>query len=199
MRLPNFLAADGFDPTIIVLIVVLVLFVVFMFVMPIFTKRKNGQVPELYANLEVGDKVMTIGGIIGTVLEIKEKTPTDKEILIESGAEGSKTSLWLDIKGLYQNLTKPPQPTNFFGRPKNPVKPDEVVAEPVIEDVATEPEPQAEATETPADPFTPDVAEPQAEPEVTAEPEVAAEPEVKEELTAPAAKTAPAGSTRKKK
>ncbi|MCL2062122.1 MAG: preprotein translocase subunit YajC [Firmicutes bacterium] len=124
----NFLAANFFaneggffsEPSSYILIVMLVLFVVVMFVFPIFSKRKKGQVNDLYVNLEVGDKIMTIGGILGTILEIKERSPMDKEILIETGAEGSKTTLWIDLKGVYENKSKPMPETNFFGRPKNP-------------------------------------------------------------------------------
>jgi len=95
-----------------------------MFLLPMFTnKKRSAQVNDLYGNLAVGDKVMTIGGIIGTIVRIKTRSTGEKEILIETGEEGSKTSLWLDQKGIYQNLTKPPIPTNFFGKPKTEAAP----------------------------------------------------------------------------
>jgi preprotein translocase subunit YajC len=150
----KFISADGFfsDPSMIMLIVLLGLFVVAMFVMPLFTKRKKNQVNDLYANLAVGDKIMTIGGIIGTVIEIKERSPNDKDLLIETGSEGSKTTIWLDLKGLYQNLSKPPVPTNFFGKPKNvPAKTE--AADEVSEAAPAEtqePEEEAEPFDAPA-------------------------------------------------
>ncbi|MCL2798320.1 MAG: preprotein translocase subunit YajC [Firmicutes bacterium] len=124
----NFLAADGAaagceglftDPLTIVMMVVLVVFVAAMFIWPMFSRKKNStQANELYANLAPGDKVMTIGGIIGTIVEIEELSPVDKKILIETGAEGQKTTLWLDIKGIYQNISKPPpeRPGLFGGK-----------------------------------------------------------------------------------
>ena len=134
-----FFAADGDSPAGflenpmgIVLIVVLVLLLAGVFIMPMFTNRKkNSQANDLYANLTPGCKIMTIGGIIGTIVEVNERSPVDKELLIETGAEGSKTTLWIDLKGVYQNLSKPAQPTNFFGRPKT--------TGPVAQNVTVEP------------------------------------------------------------
>jgi len=102
-----------------VMLAVLGLLLIGMIVMPILTrKRQGGQINELYSNLRVGDKIMTIGGIIGTVVEIKEKSPVDKEILIKTGEVGNETILLIDIKAIYQNLTRPAAPVDFFGRPK---------------------------------------------------------------------------------
>ena len=115
----KFFAAMEFDPVTIVIIVAVVLVFVGMIIMPMFTKkRQNNQVNDLYSNLSSGDEVMTIGGIVGTVIKIEETSPVDKKILIETGAEGNKTTIWLDIKGIYQNLSKPAVETNFFGKPK---------------------------------------------------------------------------------
>ena len=123
--LNNFLSAEGglFDDAVVIIVIVaLVLLVGAMIIMPMFTsKKRNSQTNALYSNLSPGDKVMTIGGIIGTILEIAERSPADKELLIETGAEGSKTTLWIDLKGVYQNLSKPAAETNFFGKPKEPI------------------------------------------------------------------------------
>ncbi|MCL2375600.1 MAG: preprotein translocase subunit YajC [Firmicutes bacterium] len=110
-----------------------------MFLLPMFTnKNRSAQVNDLYGNLSVGDKVMTIGGIIGTIVRIKTRSTGEKEILIEPGEEGSKTSLWLDQKGIYQNLTKPPIPTNFFGKPKTEAAP--AVAATTVSETVTDAE-----------------------------------------------------------
>ena len=107
------------EPITIIMIVIVAIVFVGMLIMPMFTnKKRNAQQNDLYTNLAPGDEIMTIGGIVATVLEIEEVSPVDKRILIESGAEGSKTTLWLDIKGIFSNLSKPAQETNFFGKPK---------------------------------------------------------------------------------
>ena len=107
-------------PTVI-MIVIVVLVLAGMIIMPMFTnKKRNNQANELYSNLAPGDRIMTIGGIIGVVVQIEETSPVEKRILIETGAEGSKTTIWLDVKGIYQNLSKPPpEKTGLFGKSKS--------------------------------------------------------------------------------
>lgn len=69
-----------------VLLVVMV--AVFYFVMIRPQKKQEKQIAEMRDSLAVGDEVVTIGGIIGTVLIIKE----DK-IMIETGNDRTKLTI----------------------------------------------------------------------------------------------------------
>ena len=110
-----------------ILIALLVVMVVVLIVLPMFTnKRRNKAVNELYNSIRPGDIIKTVGGIIGEVKEIKELSPVDKQMVIETGAEGSKTTMVFDIQAVYQVIDKVAAPT--------PIQPTETVAtEPVAE------------------------------------------------------------------
>ena len=69
-----------------VLLVVMV--VVFCFVMIRPQKKQEKQIAEMRDSLAVGDEVVTIGGIIGTVLIIK-----DDKIMIETGNDRTKLTI----------------------------------------------------------------------------------------------------------
>ncbi|MDR2201745.1 MAG: preprotein translocase subunit YajC [Clostridiales bacterium] len=89
-----------------ILLGLIIVLIAALVIMPIFTnRRKQKSIDTLHGSLRVGDKIMTIGGIIGVVTEIKQTSPVDKEITIETGGEGSKTALTLDIKALYTVMT----------------------------------------------------------------------------------------------
>ena len=51
-------------------------------------KKQEKQIAEMRDNLAVGDEVVTIGGIIGTVLIIK-----DDKIMIETGNDRTKLTI----------------------------------------------------------------------------------------------------------
>ena len=69
-----------------VLLVVMV--VVFYFAMIRPQKKQETQIAEMRDSLAVGDEVVTIGGIIGTVLIIK-----DDKIMIETGNDRTKLTI----------------------------------------------------------------------------------------------------------
>ena len=69
-----------------VLLVVMV--VVFYFVMIRPQKKQEKQIAEMRDSLAVGDEVVTIGGIIGTGLIIK-----DDKIMIETGNDRTKLTI----------------------------------------------------------------------------------------------------------
>lgn len=135
----------------IILIVLVVALVLVLVIMPIFTnKKRQKSISDLHGALKAGDRIMTIGGIIGTVLAVNQVSPVDKEIIIETGVGDNKTTLVLDIKALYQVI-----PTNTApyvpATDASTVKVDEPFAEEVkaeevkvIEEVKTE---EVKATE----------------------------------------------------
>lgn len=51
-------------------------------------QKKNKEIQKMRENLKIGDKVVTIGGINGTILKIKEDTLT-----VEVGADKVKLQL----------------------------------------------------------------------------------------------------------
>lgn len=51
-------------------------------------KKKEKKVAEMRNNLQVGDEVITIGGVIGRVVSLKEDT-----VLIETGSDRSKVRI----------------------------------------------------------------------------------------------------------
>ena len=58
----------------------------FMIIMP--QRKKDKQTKAMLAALKVGDKIVTIGGICGTITMIK-----DDNLTIESGADMTKITL----------------------------------------------------------------------------------------------------------
>ncbi len=77
-----------------VLVLMLVLYYFFM-LRP--QKKKEQKIAEMRKNITVGDEVVTIGGIIGTVVISR-----DDKVMIETGNDKSKlTVLRSSIKGLY--------------------------------------------------------------------------------------------------
>ena len=79
---PN--ASSGWT-TIIMLVLMLVVFYFFM-IRP--QKKQERETNEMRNNLQVGDEITTIGGIIGKIVSIKEET-----IMIETGKEKTKIRL----------------------------------------------------------------------------------------------------------
>ena len=69
-----------------VLLVVMVVDFYFVMIRP--QKKQEKQIAEMRDSLAVGDEVVTIGGIIGTVLIIK-----DDKIMIETGNDRTKLTI----------------------------------------------------------------------------------------------------------
>lgn len=63
----------------------LLLFVVFYFFMIRPQKKREKEVEKMRSSIEVGDEIVTSGGIIGRVVSIREDT-----IVIETGSDRSK-------------------------------------------------------------------------------------------------------------
>lgn len=61
------------------------IFVIFYFMLIRPQKKREKEVQKMRSNLEVGDEIITIGGIIGRVVSLREDT-----IVIETGSDRSK-------------------------------------------------------------------------------------------------------------
>jgi preprotein translocase subunit YajC len=73
----------------------LLLFVVFYFFIIRPQRKKQKDTQDMLHNVSKGDKVVTIGGIYGTVVNIKEKkeAKTDEDIIVLKVAETTKLEM----------------------------------------------------------------------------------------------------------
>ena len=76
----------------------ILMFVVFYFILIRPQKKREKEVQKMRENIEIADEVVTIGGIIGRIVSIKDDT-----LVIETGNERSKIRLarW----SVQQNIT----------------------------------------------------------------------------------------------
>ena len=82
---PNFifkLATDTQSDPLIMILTFVIIGVVFYFFMIRPQKKQDKEVSDMRNNLEVGDEVTTIGGIVGEIVSIKEET-----VIIETGRD----------------------------------------------------------------------------------------------------------------
>lgn len=79
-------APGGFNPMFIIMLVVMIAVFYFLMIRPENKRKKEAE--ELRSNLSVGDRVTTIGGITGTVVNVKE----DKFVM-ESSADQVRIEL----------------------------------------------------------------------------------------------------------
>ena len=74
--------------TVYMVVTMVMLIVVFYFFILRPQKKKEKEAQELKASLQVGDEIVTIGGIYGRVISLKEDT-----IVIESVSDHSKITI----------------------------------------------------------------------------------------------------------
>lgn len=76
----------------------ILVFVLFYFILIRPQKKKEKQDAEMRKNIQVGDEVVTAGGIVGIVFSVKEDT-----VVVETGGDRSKIRVkkW----AIAQNLT----------------------------------------------------------------------------------------------
>lgn len=114
--------AEGFGAQQWILLVVVILLVVALIVLPMFTnKKRQKQITELHNSITIGDTVKTVGGIVGKVVAINDINAVDKEFVLETGLEGSKSTMVFDFNAIYQVMAK------AGGKPVAPEKTEEKV------------------------------------------------------------------------
>ena len=84
----------------IVLMVVLIFVMYFLMIRP--QKKRQKEEQEMRSSIEIGDEIITIGGIVGRVVTIREE-----DIVIETGAD--RTKMKLQRWAINTNLTKTEQ------------------------------------------------------------------------------------------
>ncbi|MBO7310246.1 MAG: preprotein translocase subunit YajC [Clostridia bacterium] len=67
------------------ILIIVVMFVALYFFMIRPQKKQEKQIADMRNNLQVGDEITTIGGIIGKIVSIKEET-----VMIETGHDRTK-------------------------------------------------------------------------------------------------------------
>lgn len=70
----------------VIMMVVLIALMYFMMIRP--QKKKQKEEQEMRASLEIGDEIVTIGGIVGRVVTIREN-----DIVIETGSDRNKMKI----------------------------------------------------------------------------------------------------------
>ena len=79
----SFLAAAGGMFTSIISLVMIIAVFYFFILRP--QQKRDKEASKMRSNLQVGDDVITIGGIVGTIVSMKEDT-----LVIETGSDRSK-------------------------------------------------------------------------------------------------------------
>ena len=107
----------------------------------ITNKRRNKAINELHSSLRPGDVIKTVGGIVGKIVEVKEVSPVDKEMVVETGVGDSKCTMVFDVQAVYQVLSKVDAPV----APATPeIAESKPVEEPTEEVPAAEPAPEVQ-------------------------------------------------------
>ncbi len=91
-------AAEGQTPQqagpmelLVSLLPMIVLIVVFYFILIRPQRKRDKENKNMLANLKVGDNIITIGGIVGTITKIK-----DEKIVIETGTRTEKQPMTME-------------------------------------------------------------------------------------------------------
>ena len=83
--------------------IVLGAFIVLMVVTSILPQRKRQkQQQQMYDSIKVGCKIETIGGFIGTIVELKENT-----MVLDVGDQDHSTIIVMDRNAIRSNLSAP--------------------------------------------------------------------------------------------
>ena len=78
------------------IVIIVVMFVALYFFMIRPQKKQEREINNMRNNLQVGDEITTIGGIIGKIISIKEET-----VMIETGHDRTKIRI---LKSAVKNV-----------------------------------------------------------------------------------------------
>ena len=129
------------DPkTTVVFLIMIAVIVLFMFWNRQSQKKREKEINDTLDAIQPGNKVKTIGGICGVVVEV---CPEDNTFILETGSEtAGKSYIKFDKKAVYQTDAKkeapveeaPAEETLFDGEPVQ----EEVLEEVPVEEATTE-------------------------------------------------------------
>ena len=81
-------AGGGLMGTLGMLLPMIIMFAILYFFMIRPQKKKDKEIQDMRSGLQIGDEVITTGGIIGIVVSLKEDT-----LVIETGSDRSKVRI----------------------------------------------------------------------------------------------------------
>lgn len=83
------------------LVIELVIFIAIFYFLILAPQRKQRKaIEQMLAGLQMGDKIVTIGGIIGKIVKIKED-----EVVIETGTGNEKSTIKFQKSAISRVLT----------------------------------------------------------------------------------------------
>lgn len=127
------------------MLIMVILFVAMYFILIRPQNKKDKQEREMRSNLQVGDEVMTVGGVIGRIVRIKEDRVT-----IATGAE--KTKIEFTRNAINQKINADTSKTSKSSDEKDAPKPKKIKKLGQKEEAPAEETPAAEAVqEAPAE------------------------------------------------
>lgn len=96
---------DGFNwGSIVPIIIIIVLLVAFFVWSYISQKKKQKQFNETISAVKPGNKVKTIGGVVGEVVEVND---ADETFVLKTGTEGNYSYMRFDKQAIYQTDATP--------------------------------------------------------------------------------------------
>lgn len=123
-------ATGGGNSGLIFIGVMAVLLILFMWWSRRSQKKREKEINDTLDAIQPGNKVKTIGGICGVVVEV---CPEDDTLIVETGSENSgKSYIKFDKKAIYQTDAKKPEVVEA------PVEEQPVFEEEVVEEVPVE-------------------------------------------------------------
>lgn len=89
------------DPTMIFTLILLVGLIAMMLYSTKRRKTARAQVEKMLDELRPGQRVRTVGGIIGRIKEIREESPQVKTVLLQTGSDKYPAYMLFDIQAIY--------------------------------------------------------------------------------------------------
>lgn len=89
-------AQTGSMYSMLIMFVIIIVFFYFLMIRP--QKKKDKEQKEMRESIQIGDEIMTIGGIVGIVVKKTEDT-----VVIETG--GDKSKLRIKMWAIQENIT----------------------------------------------------------------------------------------------
>ena len=112
------LLAEGGNSSSIIIMVVLIVAIIGLFVwQSISGKKKQKEAQNMVNNIKIGDRIKTIGGVCGFLVEVNNDENT---IVIETGTDDNKSYVKFDKAAIYQ--TGPANPVNHSVAEEKPAE-----------------------------------------------------------------------------
>lgn len=85
----------------------IILIVVVVFIVPSFSRNKKiKEAEEEKKFIRPGDKIKTVGGIVGIITEVNNVNEFEIELVLKTGTVGSESTMTFDINALYMIMER---------------------------------------------------------------------------------------------